>query len=257
MNEHLAKINAPDTAFIKLDVDGPLPNDLKERIEFTFKVLGVRVVEAGWVKSPGGNGHHVMVKLADGVPALAAVAIQAILGSDWRREAFNLQRALVLAEAPDFWHYRWNVLYASKLGDMPMIDVTKFGGPKRDALKPEHLDGDVAVVTISDVEEIKVDRDGEERPVLVLSFKETGEYAFFPNVTGIKHLVKGLGNDERDWIGKKIAVEKVKTNNPQTKQAVTSLWVASPDTWRTHAKAVGASLAKRPRTTAAKKSGKK
>ena len=253
------RINRPDTGVIKLDVDGPMPNDLTERIEFVFATLGVRVREMGRVTSPRGNGHHVMVKLSDPVPALAAVAIQAILGSDWRRETFNLQRALVLADAPEFWHFRWNVLYSEKLGDAAMIDVNKFGGPKREALKPEMLDGDAAVVTITDVEEIEVERDGEKRPVLVLTFKETGEYAFYPNVTGIKHLVKGLGTDERDWNGKKIALEKVQTENPSTKQKVTSLWVASPDTWRTHARAAGASLAKRPRAakSAAKKSAAK
>lgn len=252
------RINSPASALIKLDVDGPLPNDLKERIEFVFKTLGVRIIEMGTVISPRGNGHHVMVKLADSLPVLAVVAIQAIIGSDWRRETYNLQRALVLADAPDFWQHRWNVLYASKLGDVAMIDVNKYGGPKRDALKAEHMEGDVAVVTIADVEEIQVDRDGEQRPVLVLTFKETGDLAFFPNVTGIKHLVKGLGADERDWTGKKIAIEKVKTNNPQTKQATTSVWVADSTTWRTHAKNAGVSTAKRPRESVAKKTtGKK
>lgn len=258
MSDLTERINRPDTGIIKLDYDGPFPDEFQDRCAFVFSTLGIRVVEMGRVVSPRGNGHHVMVKLNTGIPALAAVAIQAILGSDWRRETYNLGRALVLADAPAFWQFRWNVLYANKLlGDLSMIDVNKFGGPKRDALKAEHMDGDVAVVTVADVEEIEVERDGEKRPVLVLTFKETGEFAFYPNVTGIKNLVKGLGADERDWHGKKIALEKVKTNNPQTKTATTSVWVAAPETWRSHAKAAGVSTAVRPRAAAKKVTAKK
>lgn len=43
------------------------------------------------------------------------VALQVLLGSDPQREAFNLQRAHVLGDAPEFWRDRWNVLYSEKL----------------------------------------------------------------------------------------------------------------------------------------------
>lgn len=48
-----------------------------------------------------------------------SVALQAILGSDFKREAFNLFRAHRLSLAPAFWRAlpRWNILHARKLTD--------------------------------------------------------------------------------------------------------------------------------------------
>ena len=45
------------------------------------------------------------------------VALQAILGSDYRREAFNLFRAMRLSRAPGFWRKlpHWNVLHKERL----------------------------------------------------------------------------------------------------------------------------------------------
>lgn len=51
------------------------------------------------------------------ISALETVAAQAILGSDWRRETFNLIRARNLAKAPPSWRKvgAWNTLYQEKL----------------------------------------------------------------------------------------------------------------------------------------------
>lgn len=58
---------------------------------------------------------------------LAVVAAQALLGSDWKREGFNLVRALHLNEAPAAWQKigRWNTLYARKMGalDLGVRDI--------------------------------------------------------------------------------------------------------------------------------------
>lgn len=43
------------------------------------------------------------------------VALQLLLGSDFKREAFNLLRAHTLGDAPAFWRDRWNVLYSEKV----------------------------------------------------------------------------------------------------------------------------------------------
>lgn len=45
------------------------------------------------------------------------VALQAILGSDWKRETFNLYRARQLPLAPQSWRLfsAWNTLYREKL----------------------------------------------------------------------------------------------------------------------------------------------
>ena len=57
------------------------------------------------------RGWHVVVVLVRRLPAMATVALQAIAGSDWKREAFNFGRARVWSQLPEFWKTRWNVLY--------------------------------------------------------------------------------------------------------------------------------------------------
>lgn len=49
------------------------------------------------------------------VEPLEVVCLQLLLGSDPKREAFNLLRAHNLGDAPAFWRDRWNVLYAEKI----------------------------------------------------------------------------------------------------------------------------------------------
>lgn len=46
---------------------------------------------------------------------LEIVCLQVLLGSDFKRECFNLLRAHNLGDAPAFWQDRWNVLYSEKL----------------------------------------------------------------------------------------------------------------------------------------------
>jgi hypothetical protein len=50
-------------------------------------------------------------------PPLAIAALQSVLGSDWKRETFNIARARKLGRAPRAWQRlaRWNALYSEKL----------------------------------------------------------------------------------------------------------------------------------------------
>jgi hypothetical protein len=64
------------------------------------------------------NGWHVKMRVHPRPDPVAAVALQAILGSDPLRESCNLQRARALDEwtkkptpGGAFWGPRWNVLY--------------------------------------------------------------------------------------------------------------------------------------------------
>ncbi len=57
------------------------------------------------------HGWHVLVFLTHDVPPPLVVAAQAIWGSDWRREMFNLRRVQHLRRVPAYWRCRWNVLY--------------------------------------------------------------------------------------------------------------------------------------------------
>lgn len=49
------------------------------------------------------------------IEPLEIVCLQILLGSDFKREAFNLLRAHNLGDAPAFWQDRWNVLYTEKV----------------------------------------------------------------------------------------------------------------------------------------------
>lgn len=60
------------------------------------------------------HGWHVLIKLPAKLPKLAQVALQAILGSDPRRESLNLYRALS-KRMNGFQAERWNILFSEKL----------------------------------------------------------------------------------------------------------------------------------------------
>jgi hypothetical protein len=98
-----------------LDFDDPRLDRVAagERIEMVCRTVGLDVYNYEFTQTA--RGWHGMVLLCEKVAPAVEVALQAIMGSDWKRETFNLQRALVLAGAPDFWRERWNVLYANKL----------------------------------------------------------------------------------------------------------------------------------------------
>lgn len=69
-------------------------------------------------RSHSGKWHVVVLMYCRRLPPpLAIAALQAILGSDWKRETFNLVRARKLGNAPPAWQHngRWNTLYIEKL----------------------------------------------------------------------------------------------------------------------------------------------
>jgi hypothetical protein len=104
---------------LKLDFDSRTPpSDLLERIRALFRWLGGRPAVVGVWRS-NSKGWHVLVETrarwaADPVTVVAA---QAILGSDAKREMFNLMRAIGLKKRPLFWRerHRWNTFYSRKL----------------------------------------------------------------------------------------------------------------------------------------------
>lgn len=92
-----------------VDIDGALPPDMLERIRWTCAVLQWPV--AGVRMDRTRRGWHVVVNVRRRLAPLQIVAAQAVLGSDPRRETFNLQRATAYESLPRFWRARWNVLY--------------------------------------------------------------------------------------------------------------------------------------------------
>lgn len=103
---------------LKLDFDGPVPSDLVERVRALFRWLGGRPAVIG-VWPSHAQGWHVLIETRArwATDPVTVVAAQAVLGSDPKREMFNLMRAVSLKHRPLFWRqrHRWNTFYRRKL----------------------------------------------------------------------------------------------------------------------------------------------
>lgn len=84
-------------------------------------------------------------------------------------------------------------------------------------LKASDIGDDAAeqrVLTIKSVEEgMQKDKDGFEKPQLVLHFKEV-EKQFGLNVTNTKAVIAALGDETDDWVGRKITLFTTYVNDP-------------------------------------------
>lgn len=110
-------------ATLRLDYDEPLNGDgierLEKRVAFVADIVGIPLeLRQIWTSTHGG-AHIVLVATTEEKVLLPVeiVLLQSLLGSDWKRETFNMQRARVLGSAPAFWQLsdRWNVHYLRKL----------------------------------------------------------------------------------------------------------------------------------------------
>lgn len=98
---------------IRCDFDGPFPEDFFFRVRVLTRHQGWRVDRIMIRKTK--HGWHAVVYIHARVSALGIVTAQAILGSDWQRENFNLYRARHWRDMPAEWREarRWNALYTS------------------------------------------------------------------------------------------------------------------------------------------------
>lgn len=96
---------------LKCDYDGAIPRDFNQRLEMVARYQRLRVVYVSVELSGSGKGYHVCVGVSGRVSFLRVVLVQALLGSDWKRELFNSRRALAWRHVPEFWRNRANVLY--------------------------------------------------------------------------------------------------------------------------------------------------
>jgi hypothetical protein len=94
---------------LKVDIDRARLPHIERRIGLLCAALGVRCRGVEFYRTA--HGWHVRVALDTRMSAPIIVAAQTILGSDWKREAYNLMRARRLPRVDAFWRNRWNVLY--------------------------------------------------------------------------------------------------------------------------------------------------
>lgn len=101
------RFGAPD--LVLCDFDAPQVPDV-ERIERILDTIAERPLWYLW--EPTAHGLHLTIRLARPLDAWQILCLQALLGSDWRREAMNWFR---LYCSQDKSNWRWNVLYEYKL----------------------------------------------------------------------------------------------------------------------------------------------
>lgn len=98
-----------------LDIDRRACPSLRP-VWIVLRSLGLRPV---WIKlRRSRRGWHVVIRLrGPALNPLAIVALQAVCGSDARRETLNLMRVLNIERhgASQFWRARWNILYREKV----------------------------------------------------------------------------------------------------------------------------------------------
>lgn len=95
---------------LKLDLDtARLAREPFERMDFLMRLLRLHPIVTCIRRTR--HGWHVMLTVRETLEPLEVVAIQAIAGSDWRRESFNTMRVRAWPKLSRFWRARWNTLY--------------------------------------------------------------------------------------------------------------------------------------------------
>lgn len=100
-----------DPRMIFCDFDTPRCPSMWE-INRVFHILDIRPRYVRFDRTR--RGWHIIIELPKPLEKAATVALQAILGSDPRRETLNLMRALSI-RWDAFNERRWNVLFREKL----------------------------------------------------------------------------------------------------------------------------------------------
>jgi len=100
-----------NTRYLYLDFDHGMGS---RRLRSVFTLARLCGFGIRWVRiDRTAHGWHLVVALRGKLPALAMVAAQAILGSDFRRESLNLMRCLSRPSAAR--ERYWNILFDKKL----------------------------------------------------------------------------------------------------------------------------------------------
>ena len=103
----------PCGAVLRMDYDGRIPARSYARLVSALRWLRLRPLAAVYRRTA--RGWHCKVALTRRCQPLVVVALQAILGSDPKREVFNLLRARALPHVPAEWRSRYSVLFGRKL----------------------------------------------------------------------------------------------------------------------------------------------
>jgi hypothetical protein len=101
-------------ARIKVDIDrARLPVGYDEQIRWMMATMRWPVRWVSYYRTA--KGWHVEIDIAKRIHPWRVIAIQAALGSDFRRETFNLRRTSRWSELPEVARDHWNVLFTRKI----------------------------------------------------------------------------------------------------------------------------------------------
>lgn len=104
-----------DPRITHLDFDSPAEALRLGRLMAVARILGIRPHAACWTRTR--RGWHVSIRWDRAFDRLALVSLQAILGSDLKRECLNLMRALADPAPAEWAARRWNILYSRKVAN--------------------------------------------------------------------------------------------------------------------------------------------
>lgn len=96
-------------SLIKLDIDRKVYSG-SSRIFAVCSLLNLKIISSRMLRSQNGNFHWI-IELEQSLNPIQTVAIQALMGSDWKRECFNLLRANQLKDKSSTVKNHWNVLF--------------------------------------------------------------------------------------------------------------------------------------------------
>lgn len=94
---------------LKIDYDRAIPRDFDKRLALMQRVQRLRFVLVRIDKTR--RGYHVVIVVRQRLAFWRVVLLQAVMGSDWKRELFNSRRVNAWRALPAFWRERANVLY--------------------------------------------------------------------------------------------------------------------------------------------------
>jgi hypothetical protein len=99
--------------YIKIDIDSrELERAVFQRLDVICAVLTLHRKALCVTRTR--HGWHVIVQVSETIHPQGIVAIQAICGSDWRRETYTLQKARRLHAVDAYWRDRFNTTYVAR-----------------------------------------------------------------------------------------------------------------------------------------------
>ena len=109
----------PHLIYLDFDFSQPWKRSPHLRPIFTvLRIVGLNFDERfGLCLERTRHGWHVIFRVLEKLTPAEQVALQSCCGSDGRREALNLMRALAIARnrVTPYWRERWNILFMGKL----------------------------------------------------------------------------------------------------------------------------------------------